>query len=102
MTEILELIESYINMSDIFWSVDLLDEDFELDSKTLEWIHSEADLMDKMEETRNLILTKVNNDEALFSKYLSLGSCVKNEEYEQAEIFKNEIINYEKRIKECL
>jgi hypothetical protein len=98
MTEILELIESYINMSDIFWSVDLLDDDFELDEKTLEWIHSEADLMDKMEDTRNLVLSKINGDEELFSKYLGLGSCIKNEEYEQAEIFKNEIIGYENKI----
>ncbi len=97
MQRIIDLIERYIEVSDIFWNDDSdLDENFKFNQKTLEWFRAEWALMDEMDSLKRKILKLINGDRELFNKYLCLGSCLKTEDYEQAEIFKNEILNHGK------
>lgn len=93
MQEILGLIDKYIDAQHKFWS-DEHNEDYHINS--LEWAENEWALIDEIELIKKQIMNLIENDNELFNKYLLLGSCIKHEEYEQAEIFKNEILNYGK------
>ena len=97
MEEILNLIEKYIEVSDTFWGDEqILDDDFKFDETTIQWMKREWSLLEEMDCLKREILKLIKNDKELFTKYLCLGSCLKTEEYEQAEIFKNEILEYNK------
>lgn len=98
MQKILDLIEEYINAQNEFWS-DEHNDDVDItkfDSKTYEWMKEEWALIDQMDAIKKQVLDLIKGDRELFNKYLLLGSCIKSEEYEQAEVIKNEIINYGK------
>ena len=95
--EILKLIDSYIEVSIIFWS----EEDPDIDvttfnEETVEWMKSEWAILDKMDSIKQKVLGIIKGDRLLFNKYLGLGSCLRTEDYEQAEVFKNEILNHGK------
>jgi hypothetical protein len=92
MTEILELIESYINMSYNRQGILIPDSAQEF----IEYIKLDSHLVSQEKDLKNNILSKINNDENLFLKYLSLSLCIKSEKYEFADKFKNEIFNYQK------
>jgi hypothetical protein len=96
MQEILYLIEKYIDVQNEFWADDQCPDEIKFDMKTYEWMKNEWALLDKIDSMKKQILGLIENDKELFNKYLTLGSCIKIEDYEQAEIIKNEIINYGK------
>lgn len=97
MQEILDLIEKYIDAQNAFWSDEHNDVDItKFDNKTFEWMKEEWALIDEMDLLKKQVLNLIEGDRELFNKYLMLGSCLKSEEYEQAEVIKNEILNYGK------
>ena len=101
MNEILNLMDKYIQTSNDFWDMDKnpdIDENnnLQFNEKTLNWMKDEWKLMDEMDNIKKQILKIIGDDRELFNKYLCLSSCIRNEDYEQAEIFKNEILNYGK------
>ena len=96
MEKILTLIDKYIEVSDVFWGEEQCPEDLKFDENTIEWMKKEWNLLEEMDSLKREILKLLKNDKELFTKYLCLGSCIKTEEYEQAEIFKNEILEYGK------
>jgi hypothetical protein len=95
--KILKLIDSYIEVSIIFWSEDDPDIDITtFNAETIEWMKNEWAVLDKMDSIKQEVLRKIEGDKLLFNKYLGLGSCLRTEDYEQAEVFKKEILNYGK------
>ena len=98
MQEILDLIDKYIDIQSEFWnnSDSMGEKEENINAEPLEWMKKEWSILDKMDETKKEILGLISNDRELFNKYLTLGSCLKHEDYEQAEIIKTEIINYGK------
>ena len=96
MQEILDLIEKYIENQNLFWSDEQCPEEIGMDEKTYDWMKKEWALIDEIDSIKKQILDLIKGDRTLFNLYLKLGSCIKYEEYEQAETFKNEILSYGK------
>jgi len=101
MRKILRLIDRYIDVQTLFWSDECDSPELsDFDKETYEWMKKEWALIDEMDTIKKEILGLLNGDRTLFNKYLSLGSCIKVEDYEQAAVMKNEILDYGKTSEE--
>lgn len=95
MQDILDLMEQYLYINNI-WIGDVGIDEVRFDDATYEWMKKEWSILEEMANIRKQITDIIGTDDVLFRKYLCLCSSLKIEDYENAEIFKNEILSYGK------
>jgi hypothetical protein len=98
INNITELAIKYKKASNIYWGeeyVNLLHEHFKNQSDTSEWIDKDSELIDEMDNTKKEIIKYIGNDKILFGLYLCFASFIIKEDYENAQLIKTKILNYD-------